>query len=421
MKKSMICFFALLVSIAGLAVSCDKEASPPEVSLSVSRFHPLSARAGETVVISGSHFGADPADNKVTINEIPVSVVAASENELEIVVPDNIACSGPLTVTVGGRSYTAYSPFTFLRGDWVYVGGSDSRDLICWGNGQRLLVDEAGSVPVPPSLSDLVVVNSNVYAVGSASLGSCTVATLWKNGERTYLGSAPNFSQANGVCVTGQDVYVAGNEQTSSWVPIATYWKNGEKHPLCDEQSFSDAAAVAVRGSDVYVTGYMNNGTLDQAVLWVNGIKTLLDGGDNARAGGLSVDGTDLYVLGSSSDNATQLLFWKNGVKTLWDGGNEEVRVSSIFVSDGDVYLAGCEVKAGVEVAAVWKNGTKQTLGDGQKASWVSRVFVVGENVYAAGTEGQTVALWKNGEPVSLPGRTAGSSSATGLYVVPGD
>ncbi len=438
MKKKMIGFFVLLVSVAGLAISCGKDSTPPpESSLTVTEFYPLSARPGETVVISGAHFGTTPAENSVTLNNIPASVVSASANELRIVVPDNLNCSGSLKVTVGGKSFTTPVPFVFMQGDIVYVGGYEergtSRSLVCWQNGIPFVLDTELDLI---ELNDLFVSNSDVYAVGNSYAESILTAALWKNGTKTFLSDFPRrTSAANGIFVSGGDVYVAGNERfmtshpdPSSWNIVATYWKNGTKHPLSPGVFSSNAVAVGVRGGDVCVAGNeydvifdqgMVVGVVNQAVLWVNGTKTLLGDGDKIDVVDLFVDGSDVYVAGwQSLDNPMKIVLWKNGVKIWVSGDSEHAYPTSLFVSNGNVYMSGYEWQAGyyASTAVLWKNGTKQTLG--QSDSRADQVVVVGENVYVAGTEEQTAVLWKNGQKSVLGMR--GGSSARALYVVPG-
>ncbi len=412
MKKSIIGFLALSATIALLAVSCGNGSTPPpdpDPSLTITGFAPLSARAGETLVISGRCFRPTPAENSVMLNTVSVPVVSATESELQVVVPDDPASTGTVTVTAGGESYTYYTPrFTFLQGDVVYAGGFEAGSMVYWRNGISVLVG-AGT------LRDIFVSNSNVYIAGTAVSESVTMAALWVNGTKTLLGSGPRTSLASSVFVSGGHVYVAGTEYPTSLTSVATYWKDGNKQALGDDVNASSASVVTVRGTDVYVAGYEENGGVTQAVLWVNGTKTVLSDGDNTWVSDLFIEGNDVYVVGVQ-DGVTNVL-WKNNVKTVLSTNDATYYVSSVYVSGDDIYQAGSEYTVTGQVATLWKNGTKQTLGGGQ-ISWASRVFVAGSNVYVVGQEWQRAVLWKNGEKTYLS--EAGTTTVSDLYVVPG-
>ena len=85
-----------------------------------------------------------------------------------------------------------------------------------------------------------------------------------------------------------------------------------------------------------------------------------------------NIDTVDVYVAGVSYSRAT---LWKNGVaKNLFDLGV----ATSVFVSDGDVYVAGWQCnELSICVAKLWKNGVSQELLYGSNNAEANSVFVV--------------------------------------------
>ena len=145
---------------------------------------------------------------------------------------------------------------------------------------------------------------------------------------------------------------------------------------------------------DVYLVGD-NNNAYGSAILWKNGVGQYLEteDGNESLAHSVFVSGGDVYVAGQNLHSSTATL-WINGVEhNLGIMGS----AYSVFVSDSDVYIAGYERSSGTnwnDIAKLWKNGVEQNLGYGQAGS----VFVSGNDVYVAGNLNSIPTLWKNGE-----------------------
>jgi len=76
----------------------------------------------------------------------------------------------------------------------------------------------------------------------------------------------------------------------------------------------------------------------------------------------------------------------------------------SVFVSDGDVYVAGYErIKRPNYVgqyyyrAVLWKNGKLQSIECEHGTGIIYSIYVSGNDVYALGLDANDKALWKNG------------------------
>ncbi len=117
MRKIQILLFPALlclVSICLLIQSCKKNDSappPPSQSLSITGISPKSDTIGAKIVITGSNFSTDPANNIVKLNDEVAEVVSATATQLTIIVPVS-AYSGNITVTVNGQTATSSDTFT---------------------------------------------------------------------------------------------------------------------------------------------------------------------------------------------------------------------------------------------------------------------------------------------------------------------
>jgi len=78
---------------------------------------------------------------------------------------------------------------------------------------------------------------------------------------------------------------------------------------------------------------------------------------------------------------------------------------NSICTSGNDVYVAGT-VREGLTadgtIATFWKNGKPQRLSDGKNKAGAESIFVSDGDVYVAGYDGDLAKIWKNGVSLSL-------------------
>jgi hypothetical protein len=105
-----------------------------------------------------------------------------------------------------------------------------------------------------------------------------SAAALWKNGVVQYLTDGKNHASAKSIFVSGNDVFVAGYEQSGkgpAYHHVAMLWQNGVASPLSDGENSAEGYSVFVIGKNVYVAG--RDG--DNAVLWKNGGRTVLGKG----------------------------------------------------------------------------------------------------------------------------------------------
>jgi hypothetical protein len=261
------------------------------------------------------------------------------------------------------------------------------------------------------------------------------VAKLWKNGVEQPLQFSDNATASIATCVyvSGNDVYVTGFEDQDQYTRrVAKLWKNGVAYDLSadapTEWDRSSAYGVYVENNDVYVVIQKNEEEYytNTAALWKNGnVWDITDGTRSAHPRSLYVSGGDVYVAGWEwKENFTYLAkVWKNGVETALS--DRMSFANSVYVSGSDVYASGYEEDDNEQhVAKVWKNGVATTLNSGAGYSEAYAVFVSGNDVYVAGEEdvnGNNLArLWKNGVATSL-GDGARPACATSVYVSEGN
>jgi len=236
-----------------------------------------------------------------------------------------------------------------------------------------------------------------VYVCGSEGNNqNRTTAMLWENGIPHCLTDGKGLSYATSVFVAGSDVYVAGAvfvavPDTSGLVrDVATLWKNGKQQRLGDNGS--SANSVCVSAHDVFVAGHVRDANMTTiATLWKNGEQQLLGkGGSFSTANSVFMSSGDVYVAGCEVIKGTSsAALWKNG-DVVYLGHGE---AHSVHVSHGDVYVAGEEINEhGTLVATLWKNGEPRHLGDGTTDSWAVSVYATGNNVYVAGYKECSVA-----------------------------
>ena len=251
----------------------------------------------------------------------------------------------------------------------------------------------------------------------------------------SFTGCNDSIEEDNNV----PNVYVAGWEINTQGIDIAKLWKNGREQNLTDGTSYGRAYSVYVSGNNVYVAGYENSGQLNESIfgnyrssvakLWKNGVaQNLSDGITNAVAKSVYVSGNDVYVVGTVGSVVT---LWKNGVAQNLTDGTYSVETNSIFVLNNNVYIAGTEQIAqnnNYNVATLWINSVKQSLTDGFPEAFANSVYVSGNDIYVVGHErifeyqdgtvwSKPIAkLWKNGVVQNLIDNTT-ASYANSIYI----
>jgi hypothetical protein len=243
------------------------------------------------------------------------------------------------TLPIGSRANSV-----FVSGSDVYVIGQ--RQL--WLNGTVHLisneVSNAISLFVRGNTSFIVGEEFAVTSRSGAITRGTRRYTLWRDGISQTL---PNNFIPESVFASGEDVFVSGNidlgtDRTGFRNTNASIWKNGELQTL--SRNLSVANGVFVSGTDVYVAGYERVQVFAvatfRATIWKNGVAQHMDA--NASADAVFVHRNDVFAVGSVTETIedqfgfqtrnTRATLWRNGVPQTLGGNSVNSYATSVFV-----------------------------------------------------------------------------------------
>ena len=147
-----------------------------------------------------------------------------------------------------------------------------------------------------------------------------------------------------------------------------------------------------------------------RAAYWKNDTLNILPGGMASLASGLFVSNGDVYVAGQVD---AQPAYWKNGTMVSLSHGFSSDGATAIAVNGQDVYIAGTGFNTlGHSVAGYWKNGVFKQLSDDKDNAYCNAIAISGNDIYITGNEynpGDAKPViqgkcWKNGTAVDLTG-----------------
>nr|WP_121274124.1 IPT/TIG domain-containing protein [Pedobacter schmidteae] len=272
MKKYIhTCLHIALVLMAVIA-GCKKDeegfkhdASSP---ITIGQILPEKGSGGTEILINGSNFTTDTAQIKVTMNGKPLKVIGVNGKQVMVVVPKK-AGSGKITISIGDKSATSNTTFTyeFMRTVTTLAGSG----VAGFANGQGTDASFSFTSESWYRCSGIAVDdNLNVYVT---DVGNRCIRKIDKNGNVTTFagspgnagyqdgkGTAARFSLLYGLTIDPQgNLYTAdpGNWDIRKIAPdgTATTLTFGNQEPWCiafDKKTGNVFYAGTNPGANVY-------------------------------------------------------------------------------------------------------------------------------------------------------------------------
>ncbi len=225
-----------------------------------------------------------------------------------------------ITLSISCNSDDIINPTTQDAID-VYVAGSKNNQACYWKNNELVMLDSQG-LSDQITTKKIIVSNNDVYVFGTAYFPNTDRIEylFWKNNiltnlSTTYLTSNATVLLISDMEIVDNDVYFLGYIQEESGPKIA-YWKNGQKIVLNSVDNLIDNPKIKVFNNDIYITGKENG----IEGYYVNGIFNALE---NTFLNGLTIKNNEVYVFGGKTNGTNG--YYKNittGTETILSTSN---------------------------------------------------------------------------------------------------
>jgi len=408
--KQAILFFNLCCLF--IIYSCNNtEDNPP----SVTSINPVSGGYGTELVIYGSDFSSNPAENIVTIGGVNAEVKTAISTTLTVIVPALDEGDLPVRISTEAGSADA-GTFKYIYD--VFVAGTETNSESIqvakyWKNGTSVELSDGKATT---SVGSIIASGNTIYVVGTEYKATTRIIKLWVNGAESNI-STSTWAAAFDIKIDGPNVYIAGYENKGSQ-DIATYWKNGVPTYLTDGSRSAIIRSIAISGGNIYAAGYEYNESRAVAKYWKNGVPVALtDGQRSASSRTIAVEGSDVYVCGVEYENSVETAkFWKNGIETILGDKTNRSFTVAMAVKGSSTHITGMDNLSG----RYWKNGVVIPFATNEAEAYPMAVYLVNDDVFLAGSIGNGLttkaAYWKNGSQVIL-NDGINYAAATSIYV----
>ncbi len=411
MKRAILLFYLSCFFIIYSCNNNEKIEYPP----SVTSINPVSGGYGTELIISGSNFSSNPAENIVTIGGVNAEVKNAISTTLTVIVPALDEGDLPVRISTEAGSADA-GTFKYIYD--VFVAGTEMNSesfqvAKYWKNGTSVELSDGKATT---SVGSITASGNTIYVVGTEYKATTRIIKLWINGAESNI-STSTWAAAFDIKIDGTDVYIAGYENKGSQ-DIATYWKNGVPTYLTDGSRSAIIRSIAISGGNIYAAGYEYNESKAVAKYWKNGVPVALtDGQRSASSRTIAVEGSDVYVCGVEYENSVETAkFWKNGIETILGDKTNRSFTVAMAVKGSSTHITGMDNGSG----KYWKNGVVIPFAPNEAEAYPMAVYLVNDDVFLAGSIGNGLttkaAYWKNGSQVILNDGIH-YAAATSIYV----
>jgi hypothetical protein len=399
---------SILLLIVLLAFSCQKKdvlpTAPPIPPASkgpvITSITPASASPNTLVTIRGLRFSPIVDSDTVAFNGVKATVKTASDTVITALVPIG-GSNGPVTVVTDLGGITGP---VFNYGPNIYVSGYERMAPTDYTAGRNAIANywkNGVSVPLVSKEAygygyGIILSDTDVYVIGTAANTGNFHSYYWTKEGYFPLTEGPYDCMAFSMALVNGKVYAAGTYMGPKGNQ-ALLWKNGVTDSLPAGIYLSTADCIAVDGTDIYVGGSSATGPPEYPaqeynvpVYWKNDSLIFLPEPiryDYATVNGIAVLGSDIYAVGTVGYGTTRIILWKNGVPTAITDGSQNAAANALLIVGNDVYIAGYESNGSFSVAKYWKNGVAVSITNGQTDAAINAITVVGNDVYVAGFE----------------------------------
>lgn len=154
-----------------------------------------------------------------------------------------------------------------------YIQASDGNNNVAayWKNGVQ---KKLGDSTLQSAAWGIAIKGNDVYISGTTQLNlyGSLEAVYWKN-DIPHILVLDGVAGVSSIFVSGSDIYLAGATLPageSNSIYIATYWKNGVPTKIGTSGMYAEAKDIIVNGTDVYVAGVFDGSNNTSQYYWKN-------------------------------------------------------------------------------------------------------------------------------------------------------
>jgi sugar lactone lactonase YvrE len=221
----------------------------------ISGFIPSEAQHGAALSIFGGNFNPTAAKNTVELNTVTATVVTATPTQVTVTVPKDTDCSGNIKVSVGSKTATSASKFSYVQADVVSTLA---------GSGEMGFADGEGEVAQFSYPRGITIWDGNLYVAdtGNNCLRRVMLGNSWVSLFR-WGSSQIVFKRPTGITVDKSNGFFYITDQGNSNC-IYKVDRNGTPSVFATDKGqesikFGQPAGITIRKEDIATGLYMTD------------------------------------------------------------------------------------------------------------------------------------------------------------------